>query len=394
MTSNASDKPDQPVSQTVIDGVGSAIATLEAAIERAVEREVAFRAFVAAPGMKDVIQTAVDEAAGEARRVGVAALPVRVRQLTTSVLLAVYSEGIRPLPGTAIEALALARVVATNIVREGARLDVLAGSSEDNQRRANEWKALVAAASRSIESESHAAKDGIQEATLRALEAVLIAAPHHIELLDRAGGRADPEGYLYLEPLDEWFAVLVRRSVARAVNEARFSRGVHPLREDEDYPDEEPEGGIPVTPPDQPLDGNGGETVTPDPRRDREHRRDQDRIESLRELVATAEAMLPNKQRVSFLTKLFSPSKAEERRALILICREVVREIPHEIADDGELAVLVGSPTASTAQRNYSHARKALLDRARDEEQLAEWTIILDALLPRRSGSRAARMTS
>ncbi len=111
--------------------------------------------------------------------------------------------------------------------------------------------------------------------------------------------------------------------------------------------------------------------------------------------MTTAERVLSRKQRLALVTKLFSPKLSGARGAMTLICNEAVREVPREVRDDGELAMLVGSPTASAAQRNYNHGRAKLLEHARDAPQREEWCVILDALLPRRSrgadGSRSTR---
>ncbi|MGI9098216.1 MAG: hypothetical protein ACR2H2_06940 [Solirubrobacteraceae bacterium] len=107
--------------------------------------------------------------------------------------------------------------------------------------------------------------------------------------------------------------------------------------------------------------------------------------------MGTAERVLSEKQRRALVAKLFSAKQNDARAALLLICREAVRDVPREVGNDGELAMLIGSPSASAAQRNYNHGRAALLDYARDAEQRQEWCVILDALLPRRSRGSSRR---
>lgn len=231
---------------------------------------------------------------------------------------------------------------------------------------------------------------------LAGFDAMLLATPESILRHYDLGVPADPDGYLYLEDVEPWFTRLMTECVRRAINESRYPKGRSPLPPDDELGDDrddyDEDGGLlsGYRDPSPPGTPGGGAVVAPEPVRDEQRERDLRRIESLRELVETAESVLAGKQRLALVTKLFSPREREVRVVLMAICAAVVREVPREIADDEELAALIGSASATAAQRNYNHARRKLLQHARDDEQRREWLVILDSLLPRRSRGTVA----
>ncbi|HEX8645505.1 MAG TPA: hypothetical protein VF715_01305 [Thermoleophilaceae bacterium] len=392
MAIDRSNIPHVTAPQVLVDRVEAALARLDDALEAGVGREVAVDRFMRTTAVAEAIRLAVDP--GEHR---VSGLSLRdLRRAVTSNVHAEITEENRPEPVTAFDVIGLAQVIATHMTEEADRVRTLAGTSPVNPKAEAEWKALAVIAGAPSESASEAAQDGAQEAMLAAFDAMLLATPESILRHYDLGVPADPDSYHYAEDVETWFTRLMVNCVRRAINDSRYSRGRSPLPPDDELGDEgdddAEDGGLTSGFDDPPPPGSpgGGAVAAPASVRDEERERDLRRIESLRELVETAESVLAGKQRLALLTKLFSPRQREVRAVLVAICATVVREVPRKIADDEELAALIGSASATAAQRNYNHARQKLLKHACDDEQRREWSVILDSLLPRRSRGSVA----
>jgi len=398
MAANIPKTPNVNVGQELVDGFDAAHAVLAAVIDRGGDHEGALLGFMRSPAISDVIATAYD-ALVRAEALGIPGLSRKeAQQAIAAILHTVIGQELRKRPKTVFEMIELAHAVSLNMVRETARVMVLTNATQVDNGRTAEWDALATAAWLELKSTSSVAKKGADEAMGRAFDALLVSTPTRLAENYTKDCPPDPGSYLYLEDLETWFATLVSDCVRRAFNETKFSGRIIPLPPDDELrdPDEDDEwdeeGGTRRSgsnpPPGLPGGGIGAEVRS---RRQEERERDLRRIASLRELVGTAERVLSEKQRRALVAKLFSAKQNDARAALLLICREAVRDVPREVGNDGELAMLIGSPSASAAQRNYNHGRAALLDYARDAEQRQEWCVILDALLPRRSRGSSRR---
>lgn len=374
------------VQQSVVDGVYDAINRLTIVIERGEDRDAAVLGFMGQAAVAEAIAVAYDGSVRDHGH-GIPGLSTdEAHDAIAAALHALISHKVHRAT-TAFGIIELALTIAGHMIRETRRVMVLTDTAQLNHARDGEWDALANFAWRQLASMRWGAKKNVDEAMGLAFDALLVSTPKRLAASYATGTAPDLGVYLYLEDLETWFTALVTDCARRALNETRFPTA-YPLPPNDELPDdggdEDEDGGIldgRIS--DLPPGGRGG-GVAPT-RREQERARDQRRIESLRELVATAERVLSEKQRLALVTKLFSPKREGARAAMIRICLEAVREVPREINSDGELALVIGSPSASAAQRNYNHGRAKLLEFARDADQREEWCVILDALLPRRS---------
>ncbi len=392
------DTPNTPnvAAEPLVDGFNAALDRLTAALDDGESRDMAVLRFMRAPAVVKAVRLAFDKQVRTAKRGMPGVSANQARQAIAAVLHTVIADKRKPLPTTVDDLIGLAQTISTNMVREAARVARLADTARINKARDAEWEALLILAGCPSKHDCPARQEGAQVATFQAFHGVLDAVLSRLAANYEKDCPAEPGSYLYLTDLETWLAGLMSDCMSRAVNDARYARGHYQLDELRDTRDEEDEaeedGGIGCVDPDAPPGGSGGgAAAVPTSRREEDRERDLRRIASLRELVETAERVLSAKQRRALLAKLFSPHKLfsrdqrEERAALLSICREIVRDVPREAWSDDELAVLIGSPNASAAQRNYNYGRANLLGYARSAEQRQEWQVILDALLPRRS---------
>jgi hypothetical protein len=390
--------PNISLPQAIVEGVDAGLARLSEALDQE-DRKLAVLEFMRSEPVIAAIRLAFDEATREHGRGSPGHADSRSRKGIAALIHAAIVEE-REEPTSAYDLIEVAHRISRHVIHEASRVAEM-GAAET---RDDVWRRFLGLNAPHKQS-SIAAEEGAQQAVLRLCELLLLARLDVVIRLYEKGSIPDPGGYLYLEDLETYFEKLLRLYIRKEVNAARF--GHRPLppeyelpspseEEDEDElggpsEEEDEDGGIGcgVCNESPRLPGGGPAALASarrqHPRQDRE--RDRRRIESLRDLVATADRVLHGKQRLALLAKLFSPSSRGWRDALIVICGAMLSDIPCEVRNDEELARLVGSPSGSAAQRNYNLARAKLLDHARDAEQRQRWQIILDALLPRRSRS-------
>ena len=353
------------VSQSVIDGFASALGGLELVIKLGDDVDSALLDFMRRGNVAETITLSYRGCAREEGR-GIPGLsPTEAHDAIAAVLHAVISDSlgrrpIFPTPASAFDMIELAYRIATNMIRETSRVLILTDTARVNHVRDGEWDALARTAWPGLTSKRWL----VEQAMGLAYDALLVSTPKRLAANYAKGCAPELDAYLYHEDLDTWYADLVKDCVRDAANERSFRRRLVPLppddelaaADDEDVDDDDDAaGGIfdranVDLPPGRPGGGIAPPSVSS--RRHDDYTRDQRRLASLRELVATAERVLSRKQRSALVTKLFSPKQDGAREAMMLICLEAVREVPREVRDDDELATLVGSPTASAAQRN------------------------------------------
>jgi hypothetical protein len=308
-----------------------------------------------------------------------------------------------PAPLVAYDLVELVERVAHHLRSEGPLVALLTNVDHLNHARDAAWYARSMLIAERLPSSRAGARreheqDGVQAAMELVFRALLISRTSYLAKLYAKGVPAESGAYLYLEPIDEFAARIVRTQVRQALYEQMY--GLPRLRSDDELGDErdddgDEDGGQLLVPPRPtgPGGGPGGGIARPpgeedraaaDPRRAAARARDEERVVALIALFATAERCLEGKQRSALVAKLLSPRDRQVRPALLLICRHVLDVVPPEVPDDDALAALIDSPSGSSAQRNYNLARSKLLRHARDERQREQWRVVLDALLPRR----------